>query len=274
MSNLGMISAYSAYSTSASSIYAPRPVSRVEEVQQLPAEKTSMDESANDEINDEAIISDEANALLAADQAAAKVKSAEESIPINKAMEADKTESTTPKEDAPQDAGAKSGDTLTPEQLQEISQLKARDAEVKAHEQAHIAAAAGINASAPSFDYQTGPDGEQYAVGGEVSISFSQSQDPEENIANAETMKAAALAPADPSSQDLSVASNADKMIQAAREQLAKQQEAEKQEDPAEAGDKFSETAQTSGTETAGSIADTSNDNEIKPTKISASAIA
>jgi hypothetical protein len=54
------------------------------------------------------------------------------------------------------------------EQL-ETTELARRDREVRAHEQAH-AAVGGSYAGAPSYTYSRGPDGQRYAVGGEVSI--------------------------------------------------------------------------------------------------------
>ena len=42
--------------------------------------------------------------------------------------------------------------------------LKATDTEVKAHENAHKAAAGGLRTSAPNYEYETGPDGKKYAV--------------------------------------------------------------------------------------------------------------
>jgi hypothetical protein len=59
---------------------------------------------------------------------------------------------------------------LSDEERQLLKELLARDAEVKAHEQAHLAAAGPYANGAPTFEFQTVPDGRQYAVGGEVSI--------------------------------------------------------------------------------------------------------
>lgn len=91
-----------------------------------------------------------------------------------------------------------------------VDQLKARDREVRDHEQAH-ARVGGAYAGEPSYSYQTGPDGQRYAVGGEVSIDASPvADDPAATIAKMEIVKAAALAPAEPSSQDRKVAAMAD----------------------------------------------------------------
>lgn len=207
--DLGLLSAYSTYAINSANVYKSGQITPVQDEQELGAGKISTDNPLTGEINDEAIISDKAMSLLAAEQGASLEGQAQKDSDLNEENSNKKPQ--TQKEE------------LTPEQKQEVAELKARDAEVKAHEQAHMAAASGINASAPSYDYQTGPDGRKYAVGGEVAISFNQSSDPEENIKNAETMKAAALAPAQPSSQDLSVARNADKMIAEAKQELSEQ---------------------------------------------------
>jgi len=102
-----------------------------------------------------------------------------------------------------------------------VRQLQARDAEVRAHEGAHVAAAGG-SAGSPSFSYQEGPDGKRYAVGGEVGIAISGGSTPEETIANAQQVRRAALAPAQPSGQDRAVAAAAGQMeAQALKEQAA-----------------------------------------------------
>lgn len=100
-----------------------------------------------------------------------------------------------------------------------IDQLESRDREVRAHEQAH-AAVGGSLAGSPSYEYQTGPDGKKYAVGGEVSIDVSKTNDPETTIRKMQTVRAAALAPAEPSSQDRKVAAEASRNIAEARAEL------------------------------------------------------
>ena len=111
-----------------------------------------------------------------------------------------------------------------PQQLQQdqqiIAELSARDREVRAHEAAH-AAVGGQYAGAPSYTFQRGPDGVSYAVGGEVSISTGGiANDPQATIAKARRIKAAANAPADPSSQDRQVAAQASQLEQQARAEV------------------------------------------------------
>ena len=60
---------------------------------------------------------------------------------------------------------------LTPQQQALISELAATDRHVRTHEQAHVAAAGPFATSGASYSIVTGPDGKQYAVGGEVDTS-------------------------------------------------------------------------------------------------------
>ena len=107
-------------------------------------------------------------------------------------------------------SGAAAASALSEAEQAAVDALKARDREVRAHEEAH-ARVGGQYAGAPSYSYQTGPDGKQYAVGGEVPIDASPvPDDPEATIAKMEIVKAAALAPAEPSSTDSHVAAEAD----------------------------------------------------------------
>jgi len=117
---------------------------------------------------------------------------------------------------------------LTPEEQRQVEELKARDREVKAHERAHLSAGGSYVRGAASYTYQKGPDGQLYAIGGEVSIDTSKERTPEKTIDKAQIIKRAALAPAKPSSADRAVASKATKMEQDARKELTKQASEEK----------------------------------------------
>ncbi|MGS2721086.1 putative metalloprotease CJM1_0395 family protein [Paraglaciecola aestuariivivens] len=105
---------------------------------------------------------------------------------------------------------------------QKITELKQRDAEVRSHEQAH-AAAGGQYAESPQYEYVRGPDGKQYAVDGEVAIDVSEASTPEETIRKAQQVKAAALAPTEPSAQDLRVANEATQIALEARNEIARE---------------------------------------------------
>ena len=112
---------------------------------------------------------------------------------------------------------------LSPEGLAQVAKLKARDAEVRAHEAAHLAAGGGVTRGGATFSYEHGPDGQSYAVGGEVGVDTSPvANNPQATIAKANIIRAAALAPADPSPQDQSVAAAAAVMAATAASELAK----------------------------------------------------
>ncbi|MEQ1531836.1 MAG: putative metalloprotease CJM1_0395 family protein, partial [Methylococcales bacterium] len=107
------------------------------------------------------------------------------------------------------------------QQQQEIQALKSRDQEVRNHEQAHLNAAGGLAVSGAHFSYTTGPDGQRYAVGGDVSIDIAEvADDPQATLNKADIIRRAAMAPAQPSAQDFSVASKAAAMANKARTEL------------------------------------------------------
>ncbi len=117
-------------------------------------------------------------------------------------------------------------------ELKEISELKARDREVRAHEAAHIAAGDSVVRGGARLTYVRGPDGVLYATGGEVSIDTSGASTPEATLAKAERIRRAALAPAKPSSQDRAVAAQAARMAMQARQEILAQQNAQEQIGP------------------------------------------
>lgn len=102
----------------------------------------------------------------------------------------------------------------------EIAELKARDLEVRMHEQTH-AVIGGQYAGGPSYTYETGPDGRKYAVGGEVQIDVSViPNDPQATIEKMQQVRSAALAPDEPSGADRAIAAEASRLIQEARTDL------------------------------------------------------
>lgn len=113
--------------------------------------------------------------------------------------------------------------SLSDEEKAQVDKLKKRDREVRLHEQAHMAAGAGLVTSGASYSYQKGPDGVNYAIGGEVGINTSPGRTPDETIQRARQIRAAALAPADPSGQDRAIAAQATQMEQQARAEQAQE---------------------------------------------------
>ncbi|MBT8330957.1 MAG: hypothetical protein KJP06_01390 [Deltaproteobacteria bacterium] len=128
-------------------------------------------------------------------------------------------------------AGVKDEKDLGEEDKREVEKLRKRDQEVKAHERAHMAAGAGVVMGGANYKYEHGPDGKMYAVGGEVKIDTSKENDPEATIRKMQQVKKAALAPAQPSAKDRSVAAQAAQIEAEARiesqEQKAKEAEEE-----------------------------------------------
>jgi hypothetical protein len=102
----------------------------------------------------------------------------------------------------------------------QLTKLQQRDAEVRAHEQAH-ASLGGQYASSPEYEYERGSDGRRYVVSGKVSIDISKAATPQETLLKADQVKAAALAPAKPSVQDLRVATEATQIALEARAEIA-----------------------------------------------------
>lgn len=110
-------------------------------------------------------------------------------------------------------------------EAEEIRQLQMRDQEVRAHEAAH-AAVGGAYAGSPTYKFQRGPDGQSYAVGGEVNISMSKvAGDPQATLQKAQQIRAAALAPAQPSGKDMQIAQRAQAMAAEAQMDVAKESE-------------------------------------------------
>jgi hypothetical protein len=117
---------------------------------------------------------------------------------------------------------------LTTEEQRQLRELEARDREVRAHEQAHLRVGRDLIRGAANYSYQKGPDGQQYAVSGEVKIDTTGVPgDPEATEDKAYHIRETALAPTQPSNQDRAVASMASRMAQEARIEIQRQQRAQ-----------------------------------------------
>ena len=123
-------------------------------------------------------------------------------------------------------AGQKNIGELSLEEQRIVTELQAADTNVRAHEAAHMAAGGGLT-SPGSYTYEQGPDNKMYAVEGEVGISTSEGNTPQESLNKAQTIRRAALAPADPSPQDLKVAAQAASMEMSARAQIMQEKMAQ-----------------------------------------------
>jgi hypothetical protein len=136
--------------------------------------------------------------------------------------EAQEQEKDTAQAAAPVGSSSKgiNGEPLNLAEVAQMAELKKADTAVRAHEQAHLAAAGGLAKGGASFTYQKGPDGRNYAVAGEVQIDTSQGATPEETVGKMMRVRAAALAPANPSPQDRKVAQAAAMTMSEARLEL------------------------------------------------------
>ncbi|MBF0218369.1 MAG: hypothetical protein HQL49_02385 [Gammaproteobacteria bacterium] len=112
---------------------------------------------------------------------------------------------------------------LSAEEQRVVQQLQQRDREVRTHEQAHISAAGDLPVTPATYEYDEGPDGKRYAVGGEVGITIPNPEEPREKIDVGIQVQRVALAPAEPSTQDRKVAAQGSKMEQEGRSELAQQ---------------------------------------------------
>lgn len=124
--------------------------------------------------------------------------------------------------------GSSAAPTGAQEQLSEselalVRELAQIDRNIRAHEAAHLSAAAGLAVSGMNFGYTRGPDGIRYATSGEVSIDTSEvPNDPEATYSKALQIQTAALAPRDPSPQDRAVASMARQMAMEAQIEITR----------------------------------------------------
>ncbi len=120
--------------------------------------------------------------------------------------------------------GTREFSELSQAEKQLVSELQQRDVRVRNHEMSHLAAAGSLAASGASYDYKKGPDGNKYAVSGEVHIdSSSVPGDPEATLKKMQQVKRAALAPVDPSPQDRRVAAKATAEAAKARAEIMQQ---------------------------------------------------
>ena len=102
-----------------------------------------------------------------------------------------------------------------------LARLRERHEEVYAHERAHAGAGGRWMHGSASYQYVTGPDGKQYALGGESRIDLSPiASDPMATMHKMAQVRRAALAPLQPSAQDRVIARQAAMLEAQAREML------------------------------------------------------
>ncbi len=140
------------------------------------------------------------------------------------------TADTSARRDMGDEDQAKATDDLRQQENRILQQLRERDREVRAHEAAHVAAGRPYIRGGPSYVFQRGPDGRSYAIGGNVHLDTSEvAKNPKATLDKAETVQRAALAPIEPSPQDMRVAANAAQMAAQARIEIAVMRREEQQ---------------------------------------------
>ena len=116
------------------------------------------------------------------------------------------------------------GNTLSESEEKKVEELKQRDQEVRRHEETH-ASVGGQYAGSPQYDFEQGPDGRNYAVGGQVNIDVTPiPDDPAATVLKMQIVRRAALAPEEPSSADRQVAADAQRKEVEARQQMSEAQ--------------------------------------------------
>lgn len=128
-------------------------------------------------------------------------------------------------EEGVQKSKTKQGKELSKEEEKEVQELRKRDREVRQHEQAHVAAASGYALGGPKYEFQNGPDGKRYAVGGHVNLDTSEEKTHEATLRKASALQKAATAASEPSSQDRAVASQASQMAAQARKEIMEEKQ-------------------------------------------------
>lgn len=133
-----------------------------------------------------------------------------------------------------------------------VRKLEARDREVRTHEQAHVAAASQYVSGPVKYDFQRGPDGQNYAIGGHVNLDISPIPgDPEATQEKARVLLRAALAPTEPSGADQQIAARARQMMMQAQIEAAQERQTEARAgspDPAGRAEGENSTAATGNT--------------------------
>jgi hypothetical protein len=138
---------------------------------------------------------------------------------------------------------------LSEEDRRIVESLQRRDRAVRSHEAAHMAAAGAYAAGGPSYTTEQGPDGRSYAIGGEVPIDMSAERTPEATLRKAQTIAAAAMAPADPSGADKAIAAAASQMAENAQAAISERATAELEERTAQIEETREQSAEAKAAE-------------------------
>ncbi len=116
---------------------------------------------------------------------------------------------------------------LSEEEKRELQVLKEEDKRVRTHEQAHKRAG-GKYAGQIHYEFESGPDGQKYAVAGHTEINNAEiPNSPEKNIQKMEKIIKAALAPMSPSTTDRQIAAEARQNKMESQAELRKEKQSQ-----------------------------------------------
>ena len=120
-----------------------------------------------------------------------------------------------------------SQDRLTPQEQAQLRELQARDQEIRQRELARQVVG-GQYTGQPNLSFERGPDGQRYAVSGDVPIdSAPVPDDAQATIEKMRVVRVAALASANPSPEDVRLALSAMQAMQEAQAQVRAERQQE-----------------------------------------------
>jgi hypothetical protein len=201
-------------------------VSNIRLSREIPEQRAQPDTAP--ENSGQARLAPQQNAPIVNDDSAARSEGAENNVSDDDDQNTINQSNREPRDDAQHEAdqAQQHQEQQQQQDLDIILQLSQRDSMVRAHEQAH-SSVGGQYAGSAQYSYQRGPDGVNYAVGGEVSIDVGAiSGDPQATLAKMQIVQRAALAPAEPSSQDRRVAALASQQASQARAEIVSESRA------------------------------------------------
>ncbi len=125
-------------------------------------------------------------------------------------------------------AGAAGNDKSALDQVQEMEikrltqEMARKDHEVRAEESAKAALLGRYSKGGPRYQYETGPNGERFAVSGHVPADLAPTDDPERTLRKARTVKQANLGVGANSPEDMKIAARAMQLESTARAHLVR----------------------------------------------------
>ena len=122
---------------------------------------------------------------------------------LEKIDKQDQVEATTKKDYIEESSKAQNHDQKDFQRV--LDKFKKTDADIKSHEQIH--ASIGQTTSPISYNYQEGPDGKMYAIGGQVRLDTSIPSDPKAAAFKLDMIEKAAAGPMNSSGADSSIVS-------------------------------------------------------------------